>query len=75
MRIIPSHKGGLLLATLLLAFTSSAFATTYYISATGNDGNSGTSTAQAWRTLERLDQVQYSLQPGDQVLLERGGTC
>ncbi len=74
MRIIPSHKGGLLLATLLLAFTSSAFATTYYISATGNDGNSGTSTAQAWRTLERLDQVQYSLQPGDQVLLERGGT-
>lgn len=71
MSMLPSlHKALLPVAFLLAA--SSASATTYYISNTGNDANSGTSQGQAWRTLARLEQVQYALQPGDQVLLQRG---
>lgn len=49
-------------------------ATTYYLSSAGNDSNNGTSQATAWRTIGRLQQVGTSLQPGDQVLFERGGT-
>ncbi len=48
-------------------------ATTYYISHNGNDANSGTSPDQAWRTIARYQQMMYTLQPGDQVLFERGG--
>ena len=61
----------LLAASLLLAHLSPA--ATYYISPSGNDSHSGTSPGQAWRTLARVAQVQYALQPGDQVLFERGG--
>ena len=73
MKTSPAYKSARFLAALLMVLANSAFATSYYISANGNDANSGTSPAQAWRTLARLDQVQYNLQPGDQVLLERGG--
>lgn len=52
----------------------SASSVTYYISNSGSDSNSGTSPSQAWQTLGRLDQVQFALQPGDHILLERGGT-
>ena len=44
---------------------------TYHVSPNGNDNNSGTSPAQAWRTIQRADQVSF--QAGDQLLLERGG--
>lgn len=52
----------------------SASTVTYYISYSGSDSNTGTSPGQAWQTLGRLDQVQYALQPGDHILLEKGGT-
>ncbi len=62
----------LLLPALLLAmFGHSA---TYYVSPSGNDSNSGTSQAQAWRTVSRAQQVAGSLQPGDQILFQRGGS-
>ena len=48
-------------------------AATYYVSHNGNDQNSGTSPSQPWRTIDRVQQVSYSLQPGDQILFERGG--
>ncbi len=48
-------------------------AATYYVSPTGNDSNSGTSSGQAWRTINRVQQIAGSLQAGDQVLFERGG--
>ncbi len=46
---------------------------TYYVSPTGNDQNNGTSQANAWRTLERAQQVTQSMQPGDRILFQRGG--
>lgn len=51
-----------------------ASATNYYISANGNDANAGTSQAAPWRTIARLNQVTWQIQPGDQILFERGGT-
>lgn len=59
-----------LLLFILLGLQLSA--TTYYVSPNGNDSNSGTSEAQAWKTLARVNQSTYSFQPGDKILLERG---
>ncbi len=62
----------LLFLPALLAL-SAVHATDYYISPNGNDANNGTSPATAWRTLERANQNTYQLQPGDRILLEKGG--
>ncbi|MEE8384477.1 MAG: DNRLRE domain-containing protein, partial [Dehalococcoidia bacterium] len=48
-----------------------AAGTAYYVdSASGNDANSGTSEADAWRTLDRASTA--SLRPGERLLLKRG---
>lgn len=46
--------------------------TTYYVSPTGSDSNSGTSPSQAWRTVARVNAAQ--LKPGDGVLFAGGQT-
>jgi parallel beta helix pectate lyase-like protein len=46
--------------------------TTYYVSASGSDSNSGTSPAQAWQTVGRVNR--QSLAPGDAVLFAGGQT-
>jgi len=63
-----------LLLVVIGILTLQVHATTYYVSDTGNDNNPGTSQAQAWRTIARVNQVIYGLQPGDQILFKRGGT-
>ena len=55
---------------LLLA--TSARATDYYVSSTGLDANRGTSPAEAWRTIQRVNNDQY--RPGDRILFEGGTT-
>ena len=48
----------------------------YYISNNGNDANNGTSEAQAWATVARLQTFLSSspgLEPGDIVYFEKGG--
>lgn len=63
------------LATITLALIGQvASATTYYVSPSGNDSNNGTSQGTAWRTIERVQSLGYTMQPGDQVLFERGGS-
>ncbi|MBQ8888556.1 MAG: hypothetical protein IJY59_03610 [Bacteroidaceae bacterium] len=43
----------------------------YYLdSITGDDANSGTSPAQAWKTLARLNKVTFK--PGDKILFKSG---
>lgn len=74
MPLKMSRKPRLCLAVISTWMTLSAAATTYYISPTGNDANSGTSQAQAWQTIGRLMQNIYSLQAGDAIRFERGGT-
>ena len=46
--------------------------TTYYVSASGSDSNSGTSPSQAWRTVGRVNR--QALSPGDAVLFAGGQT-
>ncbi len=46
--------------------------TTYYVSASGNDSNNGTSTATPWLSLNKVSNA--AIQPGDKVLFKRGDT-
>ncbi len=50
----------------------SSNATNYYVSNSGNNGNSGTSEGSAWQTIAKLNSEMASLQPGDKVLFRRG---
>jgi len=61
------------LLLLLAVATQAVLAVTYYVSPSGNDSNSGTSQNQAWRTIARVQQHMLQIQPGDQVLFQRGG--
>ncbi|PKV63467.1 right-handed parallel beta-helix repeat-containing protein [Pontibacter ramchanderi] len=63
----------LLFYTLLYLSTAShTLAHTYYISPKGDDTNTGSSPASAWRSLARANSHRYS--PGDTLLLEGGYT-
>jgi parallel beta-helix repeat protein len=56
----------------LLMFSFSAYSTTYYIAASGNDANSGTSSSSPWQSINKLNSVFSSLSPGDNILFNRG---
>ncbi len=56
----------------LVFFAFSANATNYYFSASGNDANSGTDPSTPWKTLNKLNSYFSSLNPGDNVLLNKG---
>lgn len=43
---------------------------TYYVAPNGDDGSSGTSPGEAWRTLDRAERT--GLEPGDKLLLKGG---
>lgn len=60
-------------SALFLACFTPASATDYYVSPTGNDASAGTSQATAWATIDRVNQMAFSYQPGDRVLFQRGG--
>ncbi len=59
------------LSFALLPFSFLTAQNTYYISPRGDDTHDGRTPGSAWRTLAKCGAQQY--QPGDQVLLERGG--
>jgi hypothetical protein len=46
---------------------------TYYVSNSGDDGNSGVSPDTPWRTMSRVQDAISSLRAGDSVLFQRGG--
>lgn len=56
---------------VLIVATLRCWATSYYVSNAGADGNSGTSAGAAWQTLARVNA--QTLAPGDIIYLERGG--
>ena len=56
----------------VLAFSSPAFATDYYISVTGNDANSGTTPLSPWRSFARVNAL--TVRAGDRILLRGGDT-
>ncbi len=51
---------------------ASASGATYYVSATGNDANSGTATGAAWRTVNKVNSVNFLA--GDKVLFQGGAS-
>jgi hypothetical protein len=61
-----------LLALLIsLCGIAQSFATNYYIdAANGNDGNDGTSTGTAWRSIGKVNS--FAFQPGDSILFKSG---
>ncbi|MEO0470130.1 MAG: PKD domain-containing protein [Bacteroidota bacterium] len=59
---------------LLLFILFPVHSTNYYLSANGNDNASGTSPAQAWKTIDRLQQQLVNISPGDSILFRRGDT-
>jgi hypothetical protein len=51
---------------------SPAYGATYYVSASGSDLASGTSTGKAWQTIDRVNRA--TLVPGDRVLFQAQAT-
>jgi hypothetical protein len=72
MNMTPFFRRCYLIGALFV-LTLSAHATTYYLDADGgSDLNTGTSPAQAWRTLAHVNTRTFL--PGDQILLQKGDT-
>jgi hypothetical protein len=65
------HAGKCCFILLFVLIHCLCNAATYYVSSSGNDSNSGLSVANAWRTISKLNTIDFS--PGDFVLFE-GGT-
>lgn len=59
---------------ILLIFNTIASATDYYVSSSGNDSNNGLSTASPWRTIDKINSIFSTLNPGDRILFRRGDT-
>ena len=60
-----------ILTVLFLFISAAAYCTTYYVDATGgNDANTGTSAAFAWKTLQKVNASTFA--SGDIVLFKRG---
>ncbi|HET9285402.1 MAG TPA: choice-of-anchor D domain-containing protein [Candidatus Angelobacter sp.] len=47
--------------------------TTYYVSTSGSDSNSGVSVSSPWKTVAKIVAFEPSLRQGDCVLFQRGG--
>ena len=52
---------------------ASCSGTTYYVSTSGSDGNSGVSASSPWKTVAKVVAFEPSLRQGDCVLFQRGG--
>jgi len=63
----------ILFTILILILIIQAFATTYYVSPTGNDANNGTGStnSRAWKTIDKVNSFTFSA--GDAILFKRGG--
>jgi hypothetical protein len=57
-------------AALVLVLGADAYATDYYVSPSGSDGNSGTSPQSAWQTTSKVSNFNFSA--GDRILFEGG---
>lgn len=59
-------------AAMMEALEPRELLSTFYVGASGNDSKSGTSSANAWKTINRLNQQK--LKAGDSVLFQAGKT-
>ncbi len=56
--------------TILFLCWTNCYATIYYVSNTGDDGQTGTSALQAWQTIAKVNSSPFL--PGDQILFKCG---
>jgi uncharacterized protein (DUF2141 family) len=64
-------KKNLLLFLVIVGLSANAaFATTYYVSTSGDDANSGISKTTPWKTLNKVSTTNFS--PGDSILFRSG---
>lgn len=61
-------------AFLLILSVNVMAQTTYYVSSTGSDLANGQSTANAWKTLSKVNASMASFVSGDQILFKKGDT-
>ena len=61
-----------ILSILIVQCSILSFATTYYVSNSGNDSNSGLTTILAWKTLVHVNALKFKA--GDQILFQKGDT-
>ncbi len=52
--------------------SSVSLSAVYYVSPSGSDSNPGTSPAQAWQTINKVNSITFA--PGDSILFEGGQT-
>jgi len=69
---LKSLKHKLISLFLFLITSFSVHATNYYLAASGNDENNGTSPSSPWQSISRLNLVLGSLRPGDNIYFNRG---
>jgi parallel beta-helix repeat protein len=62
----------LFLLGLLLSSLSPAWATNYYVSATGDDSANGLSPANAWASIDKVNAEMGRFGAGDSILFKRG---
>lgn len=67
----PSQAKQIIPQSQLYTASTPVIGSSYYVSPSGNDANSGLSTSQAWQTIARVNQQLFS--PGDRILLQCGG--
>ncbi|WP_207495757.1 T9SS type A sorting domain-containing protein [Aridibaculum aurantiacum] len=62
----------ILFLSLLFVATTSFSQVTYYLSASGDDANSGTSAAAPWKTISKLNSMMNTIVAGDTIRFKRG---
>jgi len=65
-------KQFILLVIFFIALFSNANSTVYYVSASGNDINNGTSQSTPWQTIAKVNSMMASINAGDQILFKKG---
>ena len=63
---------GIIIFLFSIQLTQVAQATTYYVSPSGSDSVSGTSSSTPWQTISKVGSKAYN--PGDQILFQGGQT-
>ncbi len=63
-------KKTLLISFFCVLITQITYSTTYYVSNSGDDQNTGMSEFEAWHSLDKVNS--FIFQPGDSVLFKRG---
>ncbi|WP_013334393.1 Ig-like domain-containing protein [Gloeothece verrucosa] len=69
---VSNSYGATTTASVNVSVLNYTAGTTYYVSPTGNDKSAGTSPTQAWKTITKLNNINFKA--GDRILFQGGAT-